>query len=375
MAKDSKNGSYPALFEHAVCAPEIAHKSIEDYYGKQLATSDDLKTDACCTAAAPPKHIREVMKLIHDDVMAKYYGCGLCIPDGLEGCKVLDLGCGAGRDVYLLSKLVGEKGAVYGIDMTAEQLAVAERADVVEWHREKFGYKAPNAHFVKGFIEKAADALPPDAVGQLDVIVSNCVVNLSPDKRSVFQSAFKLLKEGGEMYFSDVYCSERVPTELKQNETLAGECLSGALYWNDFLRLAKECGFGDPRLVADAPIGVRNEKLQSLLPPSMKFFSATYRLFKLKDLEPDCEDYGQAIRYKGTVANCRDEFMLDNHHIFRTGKIESVCGNTYNMLHQTRLSEHFEFFGDFSKHYGIFPGCGKNMPFSSADTGGAGACC
>lgn len=366
-----------ATYANSVTAPEIKHSSIEDYYGRQLETSSDLKTDACCTAKAPPKHIRDILSKIHPDVLSKYYGCGLCIPDALDGCKVLDLGCGSGRDVYLISSLVGERGQVYGLDMTDNQLATAISS--IDYHAQQFGYKTPNTIFAQGLIEKQTVALP-DAVGTLDVVVSNCVVNLSPDKRSVFENAFAMLKFGGEFYFSDVYSSERVNSTLKNDPVLAGECLSGALYWNDFLRLAKECGFADPRLVADSPIAVKNAALEKSLGENLKFYSATYRLFKLENgaLEPDCEDYGQAVRYRGTIPHCLGAFVLDGHHEFRTGKIYSVCGNTYNMLHQTRFRDHFDFFGDFSKHYGIFPGCGKNIPFESAKRGGAagaGGCC
>lgn len=363
-----------ATYRNSVVAPEIQHSSVEDYYGKQLQTSNDLKTDACCTASMPPKHIREILRKIHDDVIAKYYGCGLCIPDALDGCKVLDLGSGSGRDVYLLSALVGEQGRAFGLDMTEEQLATAR--STIDYHAKTFGFA--NVEFAQGFIEQQTKAFP-DYVGKLDVVISNCVVNLSPDKRAVLKNAFDMLKEGGEFYFSDVYASERVPSALKQDPVLAGECLSGALYWNDFVRLAKECGFADPRLVSDSPIAVKNEKLQEKIGENLKFFSATYRLFKLTEndaLEPDCEDYGQSVRYLGTIPHCPRSFILDGHHEFRVGKMEAVCGNTYNMLKLTRFAKHFEFFGDFSRHYGIFPGCGKNIPFESAKAGGAaGGCC
>merc|ERR1719291_1323569 len=84
------------------------------YYGETLSTTSDLKTNACCTSAAPPPHIRKALSNIHPEVLAKYYGCGLCVPDELAGLSVLDLGCGSGRDVYLLSQLVGKSGRVVG---------------------------------------------------------------------------------------------------------------------------------------------------------------------------------------------------------------------------------------------------------------------
>jgi SAM-dependent methyltransferase len=212
------------------------------------------------------------------------------------------------------------------------------------------------------------DGLPRGT--RFDLIVSNCVVNLSPDKRAVLKEAYRVLKTGGELYFSDVYSSRRVPAELVADPVLWGECLSGALYWNDFLALAKQCGFGDPRLVKDSVITVANEELEKKL-EHIKFFSATYRLFKLPGiLEPDCEDYGQAVIYKGTIPQNPHGWALDDHHYMQTGKVFPVCGNTYHMLHDTRFMKHFDFIGDKSTHYGIFEGCGKSIPYASAAEGG-----
>ena len=108
-----------------------------------------------------------------------------------------------------------------------------------------------------------------------------------------------------------------------------------------------------------------------------KFFSATYRLFKLDGLEPACEDYGQAVVYKGSVAEQPDAFELDGHHLIERGKAFPVCGNTWCMLADTRFRPHFDFIGDFSTHYGIFPGCGTSIPFASdeAPKKTAGGCC
>ncbi|CAF1670022.1 unnamed protein product, partial [Adineta ricciae] len=97
------------------------HENVQDYYGRQLKTSADLKTDACCSKARVPKFISTILEKIHEEVKMKYYGCGLVFPPKLEGCRVLDLGSGAGRDVYILSSLVGEQGYVIGVDMTKEQ--------------------------------------------------------------------------------------------------------------------------------------------------------------------------------------------------------------------------------------------------------------
>ncbi len=345
------------------------HELVQDYYGKQLQSSDDLKTSACCDISMMPQWLKPLLAKIHPEVQSRYYGCGLVCPPLLEGCRVLDLGCGAGRDVYALAQLVGPTGEVVGVDMTEEQLAVAERHR--QYHADLFGYS--NVRFLKGYIEKL-DELALEA-SSFDVIVSNCVINLSPDKDAVLASVQRLLKPGGEFYFSDVYADRRVPESVHNDPVLYGECLGGALYWNDFLALARRNGFADPRLVEDRPLEITDAALRERT-GNILFFSATYRLFKLAELEGDCEDYGQAVIYKGTVPGHAHRFVLDKHHDIETGRAFAVCGNTWRMLAQTRFGAHFDYVGDFSRHYGLFEGCGKSLPFDRvALEDQVGGCC
>ncbi|GIX21541.1 MAG: methyltransferase [Gammaproteobacteria bacterium] len=344
------------------------HETVQDYYGKQLRGSTDLKTNACCDPAAVPAWLKPLLGRVHPEVQARYYGCGLVCPPLLEGCRVLDLGCGAGRDVYLLAQLVGPRGEVVGVDMTAEQLEVARRHR--DWHAKRFGFD--NVRFVEGYIERL-DVLDLPA-GGFDVVVSNCVVNLAVDKAAVLRGVRRLLKPGGEFYFADVYADRRLPAALRADPVLYGECLGGALYWNDFLRLARQAGFVDPRLVASRPLSIEAPELAERLAPA-RFWSATYRLFKVDDLEDACEDYGQAVRYRGGIAGCGDVFELDRHHRIEAGRIFPVCGNTWRILAASRFAAHFEFIGDFSRHYGLFPGCGGGLPFPEDAGGGASGCC
>ncbi len=337
------------------------HETVKQYYGEVLQGNEDLKTSACCTADTPPPHLRAAMARIHPEVSRRYYGCGLVAPPLLEGKRVLDLGCGSGRDVYVLAQLVGPRGRVTGVDMTETQLAVAQ--SYLDHHMQAFDYQRPNVDFRLGYIERLHELdLEP---GSFDVIVSNCVINLVPDKAAVLREARRLLRPGGELYFSDVYADRRVPAALASDPVLYGECLGGALYWNDFLGLARESGFLDPRLVEDRPLAVRNLDLDERL-GNLRFFSATYRLFNLLELEGACEDYGQAVRYRGTIPHHPHRLMLDKHHVMETGRVFPVCGNTWRMLHDTRFRPHFEFFGDWDAHYGIFSGCGTGLPFGAA---------
>jgi len=348
----------------------IIHEEVKEYYGSELQTSEDLKTNACCTLTKPPKHILEALRLVADEVQAKYYGCGLTIPSAVEGLRILDLGSGSGRDCYIAGKLVGENGHVVGVDMTDEQLAVANL--YVDYHREKFGYAQSNVEFIKGNIERL-DELNLQK-GSFDVIISNCVINLATDKLKVLKDAYDLLKPGGEMYFSDVYSDRRIPKALQDNRVLWGECLSGALYWNDFLNVAKKAGFDDPRAVEDKPITIENEEVEALC-GDIQFYSVTYRLMKIDGLESDCEDYGQAVAYRGGIPENDGAFALDDHHYFPKGKVMTVCGNTYKMLHETRFQQYFDFYGTWDTHYGIFEGCGGNMPFTLSENSNDASCC
>ncbi len=307
---------------------------------------------------------------MHPEVLAKYYGCGLVAPSALAGRRVLDLGSGSGRDAYILAQLVGPGGEIVGVDMTDEQLATA--IEHVGWHTSRFGYPKSNVRFLRGYIEKLDElGLEPQS---FDVVVSNCVINLSVDKPAVLRGAFDLLKPGGELYFADVYSDRRLPDAIRSDPVLYGECLGGALYWNDFLPMAKQAGFLDPRLVTSRPIEITNDAVKQKLGQA-KFFSATYRLFKLGGLESACEDYGQAVIYKGGLEEEPDAFELDGHHLIEKGKVFPVCGNTWRMLAETRFAAHFDFIGDFSTHYGIFPGCGTSIPFATTATAAAGAAC
>lgn len=344
--------------------------AVRDYYGKVLRSSEDLRTSACCTTEAPPPYLGQAIARVHEEVQSRYYGCGLVLPEALEGCRILDLGCGSGRDCYLFSQLVGEGGEVVGVDMTEAQLAVANR--YVSYHAAEFGYRRSNVRFHLGYIERLEElSLEPES---FDVIISNCAINLSPDKPAVLRGAHRLLKPGGELHFADVFADRRVPSALTEDKILYGECLGGALYWNDFLSVAKSAGFLDPRLVSDRPIEITASELREKV-GSIQFFSATYRLFKLASLEPACEDYGQAVIYRGTIPHHRDQFDLDSHHSIPTNKVFPVCGNTFDMLKETRFAPHFEFIGDRSWHYGIFPGCGITLPFQAESSSADLACC
>ncbi|MDT0496640.1 methyltransferase domain-containing protein [Algiphilus sp. W345] len=337
------------------------HESVQDYYGRILQSSADLKTSACCLAEAGPARVLEALKNVHEDVKSRFYGCGSPIPPALEGLKVLDLGCGSGRDCYVLAQLVGAEGQVTGLDMTTEQLELARSTQA--WHAERFGYA--NTRFVQGYIEQL-DGID-DA--SLDLVVSNCVINLSPDKERVFREIFRVLKPGGELYFSDVFSDRRIPATLATDAVMLGECLGGALYEEDFRRLMLRVGCADVRIVTSSPLLINNPELEQRA-GNIRFYSRTVRAFKL-DLEDRCEDYGQVAIYLGTLPEAPHAFTLDDHHHFVSGKPMLVCGNTADMLGGSRYAAHFRVFGEKTQHFGLFD-CAPPGAVSAVQPG---ACC
>lgn len=340
---------------------------VQNYYGRILKTNEDLKTSACCTTDSLPDEIKSILKNIEPEILDKFYGCGSPIPKLLDGCTVLDLGCGTGRDVYVISKLVGEKGLSIGIDMTEEQLDVARKYQEIQMR--KFGYAKSNVDFKQGYIENLKDVAIKN--NSVDVVISNCVINLSPDKPQVFKEIFRVLKSGGELYFADVFTNARVPQEFHDDSLAYGECLGGALYIEDFRRILSGLGCPDSRVVQKRKINIDDPILAKKAGP-VEFYSMTIRAFKLDDLEDRCEDFGQVAYYQGTIDGCPNAFILDDHHTFVTNKPVLVCGNTASMLMNTRYAKHFKITGDKSRHFGLFP-CDP-APHENASTGTGGCC-
>lgn len=348
--------------------PSEVHASVQDYYGRLLGGRRDLKTSACCPTAATPAHVRAILPRIHPEILERSYGCGSPIPPALEGCTVLDLGCGTGQDCYVLSSLVGADGRVIGVDMTPAQLAVARRH--AEHHRRAFGYATGNVEFIDGYIEDLAACGIDDA--SVDVVVSNCVLNLSPDKPRVFREIFRVLKPGGELYFSDVFADRRLPAAWIDDAELVGECLAGALYVEDFRRLLAAIGCLDARVVTRAPIAVEDESVAAKV-GNARFHAATVRAFKLP-LEDRCEDFGQVAFYDGTMPEHPHQFALDDHHLFTVGKPMLVCGNTADMISATRYARHFRVLGDKSAHLGLFD-CSVPAGAGGGVTPSGAGCC
>jgi len=173
-------------------------------------------------------------------------GCGN--PTGMgnirEGDVVLDLGSGAGFDCFLAAKKTGNLGRVIGVDITQEMV------DRANENAKKFNYN--NVEFRLGDIENL-----PIEKNSIDVIISNCVVNLAPDKSKVFKEAYRVLKKGGRVYISDIVLLKNISEEQKSNDELIAGCVGGAILRNDYLKIIKDAGFKVKVLSEDKDISER----------------------------------------------------------------------------------------------------------------------
>ena len=349
----------------------VSREEIKEYYSNvSMKEHGVMATSICaCGSEAMPSYIRKALADIPEDVTSRFYGCGSPLPPALEGCTVLDLGCGTGRDVYLASKLVGPTGKVIGVDMNEDQLGIAE-----SFHAEmagKWGYD--NVEFKKGYIEALAEIGIEDE--SVDVVISNCVINLSPDKEAVFKEVWRVLKVGGELYFSDIFADRRVPEHINNNPLLVGECLGGALYIEDFRRLMTKCGWQDFRYMSSSEAMINNAEVEALI-GNIRFTSRTIRAFKLPDTVEDiCEQYGQTAIYRGGIQGFENYFDLDDHHRFYKDLRLDVCGNSCTYVQDTRFGKYFEIFGDRSIHFGPYEGCGNALSVGGDSDCCGGGCC
>src|SRR6266480_2196945 len=229
-------------------------ETVQARYGAAARRAADGQAASCCGPATESSGCCGATTDTWDPITANLYdvgeaagipveallaslGCGnpTALADLHEGETVLDLGSGGGIDVLLSAKRVGPAGKAYGLDMTDEMLALAND------NKRKAG--ATNVEFLRGEIEQIP--LPDNSV---DVIISNCVINLSNDKRKVLGEAFRVLKPGGRFAVSDVVLRGDVPPAVKSNIELWIGCVAGALEEQEFLSLLREVGFVEPTI-------------------------------------------------------------------------------------------------------------------------------
>lgn len=220
---------------------EEIEKTVSERYAKAASTGEQM----CCPTSYDMQHLKT---FIPEEVLKISYGCGT--PAGLKtvspGETVLDIGSGGGIDCFEASRLVGPTGRVIGIDMTDTMLEIARRNAVIV--AGNLGYAASNVEFRKGM----ADAMPVDD-DTIDLIISNCVINLAPDKRKVFREMFRVAKPGGRFTISDIVADQPVPQYLMHDAAKWGDCLSGALTLTEYMAGMREAGFLAIHLIKSSP--------------------------------------------------------------------------------------------------------------------------
>lgn len=181
-------------------------------------------------------------------------GCGIPTDTALikEGQTVLDLGSGAGNDVFVARNLVGEKGQVFGVDMTE---AMIEKANI---NKAKLGFK--NVEFLLGEIENL-----PLKNEQIDVAISNCVMNLVPDKNKAYQEVFRVLKSGGHFSISDIVLSGEMPDAIKNAAEMYAGCVSGAMIKADYMEAIDKAGFTNVKIEKEREIRLPDQVLANYL--------------------------------------------------------------------------------------------------------------
>lgn len=223
-------------------------KIVKESYAKiAKANSSCCAGSACCSGPDLTETIskkigykEEELKTVPDGANLGL-GCGnpVALASLKKGETVLDLGSGAGFDCFLAAKRVGDKGKVIGIDMTPEMV---EKAKI---NSEKGNYK--NVEFKLGEIESM-----PIPGGSIDVIISNCVINLSPDKRKVFREAYRVLKPNGRLMVSDLVLQKELPDAIKKSADAYVGCISGALLKEEYLKIIREAGFTRIKIIGEA---------------------------------------------------------------------------------------------------------------------------
>ncbi len=330
-----------------------AETAVRDRYA---AGAHRAEAKLCC----PVDYNPEFLKVIPQEVIERDYGCGDPSKYLRAGETVLDLGSGTGKICFIAAQVVGAEGKVIGVDMTDEMLNVARtNAPIIA---ERIGYA--NVEFRKGRIQDlsldlekldaelqqrpindAASFLRVDELAQelrmkhplvatdsVDVVVSNCVLNLveAKSKRVLFEEIFRVLRKGGRAVISDIVCDEEVPEHLQNDPELWSGCISGALTEEGFIEAFSAAGFYGIQILK------RDEKPWQTV-EGIEFRSVTVESFKGK--QGPCFERNQGVVYRGPFK----EVLDDDDHRMERGVRYAVCDKTYNLYRKAPYAEFFEF--------------------------------
>ncbi|MCK6583154.1 MAG: arsenite methyltransferase, partial [Anaerolineales bacterium] len=214
-------------------SPTPIHATVREHYAERIKSSASCCGDSCCSTDSRLYPV-DLLATIPADVSNTSYGCGdpITLAALQPGETVLDLGSGAGLDCLLAAQKVGETGRVIGVDMTPEMIDRA-RANAKR-------VNATNVEFRQGYLENL-----PVETGMVDVIISNCVINLSPDKEKVFTEAFRVLKPGGKLAVSDIVTDGELPELVRNSLSAWAGCVAGAVEATEYIAMMEAVGFTD----------------------------------------------------------------------------------------------------------------------------------
>jgi len=289
-----KLGECPAeggsvFFTHSNCVLSLpgndTHTQVNRFYSEAAEDTKEDILNPVCYETSLVAHIPEEMRY-------RSYGCGSPVMEAElgPGESLVDLGSGTGIECFIAARLTGPEGRVIGIDMGEAMLGVARRSK----QRVVKSLSYDNITFRKAFLEDL-----PLADSSADVVISNCVVNLSPDKRRVFSEIHRVLRPGGRLVISDITHIGNIPIDIKYNETLRGECIGGALGYYDLFGLLNDIGFSESRI------------LKGYLYRTVKghdFYSVTYRAAKPLEGRPPVlyafPDFGSLLAEVASEPTC-----------------------------------------------------------------------
>ncbi len=327
-----------------------------DVQERYAESAHAVEAALCCPVDYDPQYL----KIIPDEVIERDYGCGDPSRYVREGDVVLDLGSGGGKICFIAAQIVGPTGKVIGIDMTDDMLELARKNapiiaetvgyDIVEFKRghiedlktdldllDKWLADNPiktiaDMEAMEAKILRLQTELPLIPDNSIDVIVSNCVLNLVSDskKKQLFAEMFRVLKVGGRVAVSDIVSDEDSPESLKQDARLWSGCISGALTEEGFVKALEHAGFH----------GITIDKFEMepwQIVEGIEYRSATYLAYKGK--QGECLEKNQAVIYLGPWSHIKD----DDGHVFKRGERSAVCEKTFKLLQKEPYAGQFAY--------------------------------
>jgi len=388
-------------------------QQVSERYARAVTTGEQM----CCPTGY---NVPELRAFIPEEVLRVSYGCGT--PAGLAtvrpGETVLDIGSGGGIDCFDAARRVGPVGRVIGVDMTDEMLAMARRnAPVV---MANLGYPASNVEFRQGHAENL-----PIEDGTIDLIISNCVINLAPDKAQVFREMFRVIRPGGRFTISDIVADQLVPQYLIHDAQKWGDCLSGALPAWEYLAGLVQVGFlgvhqmnftpwsvidgihffsltltgyrlpeaaetngtqfatlmgpfsravdelgqafhrGQPEPVSARPVQLLNtppfERLFLLSDQPSSLSTTDQRLVSIRPADAPCVWKGHYAMLTAPFVEAED----DDHHVYWRGTPLEICSKTLDVLES----------GAYSRHFAIINRAGEAVSGTEVSCNPGGSCC